>query len=125
MIIEALIAAGVVIGGLAVVAFWNEIVNWFKALVSKIKQVIEEIKTKIKKFLYAMGAFIEDLQNGMVEFKHKLYTKENGEYYEETTKKRIEKKELPAKIRAKLEAQEEEIDVTEELEEECELELNS
>ena len=123
MLIEALLLAGLAIGGLAVVAFWDEIVNWFKNLVASIKQKIEEIKSRLKKFVHAMGAFIENVQNGYAEFKHKLYTKENGEYYEETTRRQIPKKEIPAKFLAKMNAMEE-ADVTEEAEEEFGLELN-
>ena len=127
MIIELLVAGGI-IGGLLIVAYWDEIVSWFKNLVYKIKEKIEEIKARLEekseKFLYAMGAFIEEIKENIAEIKHKLYTRENGEFFEETTRVQIPKNKVPQKYLRIMQTQEE-TDVTEELEEDTGLILNN
>lgn len=110
---------GALIGGVLLVAFWDEIVDWLKKLVSKLKEVFSSVK---KKIAHAAGAFIQRVENGLAAFRHKLYYKEEGQWVEETTTRKIKESEVPASIRARISEQENE--VTDEVEAELQLSLN-
>ena len=107
------IVAGL-IGGVLLVAFWDEIVNWLKDLIPKIQQAFQAIA-------HAAAAFIEKVEKTLAAIRHKLYYKENGQWIEETTTRKIEVSEVPERIRRKLGYGEEEI--TEEVEAELGMEL--
>lgn len=102
-----------------VVVFWNEIVDWLKKLVNGIKSMFARA---VKKIAHAAAGFIQRVENGLAAIRHRLYYKEQGQWVEETTTRKIKESEVPASIRRKIHAQEEEI--TDELEEELNLSLN-
>lgn len=103
----------------AIVAFWDEIVDWMKKLVSKLRSLFS---TTFKRVAHAAAGFIQRVENGLAAIRHKLYYKEQGQWVEQTTTRKIKESEVPASIRARISAQETE--VTEELEEELHLSLN-
>ena len=72
--IPLLVALG--IGGLLLVAFWDEIVDWLKKLVAGLRHMFSELK---KKIAHAAGAFIEREERGLAAIRHKLYYQEQGE----------------------------------------------
>ena len=109
-----------VIGGVLLVAFWDEIVDWLKDLVTKLKSMFASMA---KKIAHAAGAFIQKIENGLAAIRHKLYYKEEGEWVEETTTRKIKESEIPANILRKAKRSQE-TDVTEEIEDELELSLN-
>lgn len=115
--IPALIALG--IGGILAAAFWDEIVDWLKKLVNGIKALFSRA---VKKVAHAAAGFIQRVENGLAALRHKLYYKEQGQWVEETTTRKIKESEVPARIRRLISRQEEEI--TDELEEELQLSLN-
>ena len=102
-----------------VVVFWNEIVDWLKKLVNGIKSMFARA---VKKIAHAAAGFIQRVENGLAAIRHRLYYKEQGQWVEETTTRKIKESEVPASIRRKIHAQEEEI--TDELEDELNLSLN-
>ena len=110
---------GLGLGGLLLVTFWDDIVDWLKKLVSGIKSMFSKI---IKKIAHAAAGFIQRVENGLAAIRHRLYYKEQGQWVEQTTTRKIKESEVPASIRRKINAQEEEI--TDELEEELHLSLN-
>ena len=116
--IPALLAA-LAIGGILVVAFWDEIVDWLKNLVAGLRRMFSELK---KKIAHAAGAFIERVERGLAAIRHKLYYQEQGEWIEETTTRKIEESEIPASIRRKI--RNHETEVTDEVEQELQLSLN-
>ncbi len=116
--IPALLAA-LAVGGILVVAFWDDIVNWLKKLVREIKAMFSRIS---KKIAHAVAGFIQRVENGLAAIRHKLYYKEQGQWVEETTTRKIKESEVPARIRRLISEQEEEI--TDELEDELQLSLN-
>lgn len=118
MMILALLAS-LAIGSIFVVAFWDEIVDCLKKLVASLRRMFSELKKKIAHFA---GAFIERIERGLAAIRHKLYYKEEGEWIEETTTRKIKESEIPANIRRKL--RDYETEVTEEVEKELELTLN-
>ena len=116
--IPALLAA-LAIGGILVVAFWDDIVNWLKKLAREIKAMFSRIS---KKIAHAVAGFIQRVENGLAAIRHKLYYKEQGQWVEETTTRKIKESEVPPRIRNLISSQEE--DITEELEDELQLSLN-
>ena len=103
----------------AMVFLWDEIVDWLKKLVSGIKAMFARA---VKKIAHAAAGFIQRVENGLAAIRHRLYYKEQGQWVEETTTRKIKESEVPASIRRKIHAQEE--DITDELEDELKLSLN-
>ena len=116
--IPALLAA-LAIGGILVVAFWDDIVDWMKKLVNGLRQMFSELK---KKVAHAAGAFIQRVENKLAAIRHKLYYQEQGEWIEETTTRKIKESEIPPNIRRKI--RNSETEVTDEVEDELQLSLN-
>lgn len=108
-----------IVGGVLLVAYWNEIVDWLRNLVEKLRGVFRSMS---KKIAHAAAGFVERVESGLAAIRHKLYYKEEGQWIEETTTRKIDENEVPASIRAKIRWQEEEI--TDELEQEMKLSLN-
>ena len=113
------ILAALAIGGILVVAFWDEIVDWLKKLVNGLRNMFSTLKQKIA---HAAGAFIERVEKKLAAIRHKLYYQEQGEWVEETTTRKIEESEIPESIRRKIRNYETE--VTDEVEQELQLSLN-
>lgn len=111
------ILAGIV--AVAVFTFWDEIVDWLKKLVNTIKSMFSRV---VKKIAHAAAGFIQRVENGLAAIRHKLYYKEQGQWVEQTTTRKIKESEVPSRIRRLITDQEEEI--TDELEEELHLSLN-
>ena len=87
-----LIGLGALVGGVLLVAFWDDIVDWLKDLVSKLKSMFA---SAVKKIAHAAGAFIQKIENGLAAIRHKLYYQEEGEWVEETTTQSRKRKFLP------------------------------
>ncbi|MCR5605902.1 MAG: hypothetical protein K6F69_03680 [Treponema sp.] len=102
------IVAGAVlalIGTAAVVANWDEIKDWLSAVFSKIKEVFAHIKHAAKIF----GQKLWD----KIKYITKLYYKQDGKYYEETTTREVTENQVPSWAKEQLD--EEETDVTNEM----------
>lgn len=100
-----------VVGGLlvaAVVACWDEIVEWLSEAVSAIKRFFVGI-------LHATAAFVKKARDKIAKMMHSVFYKEDDKWIEETTTREIPESELPASVRRKLTTRKKE--VTEELEE--------
>lgn len=112
--------AALAIGGILVVAFWDEIVDWLKNLVTSLRKMFSGLK---KKVAHAAGVFIQKVEEKLAAIRHKLYYQEAGEWIEETTTRKIKESEIPENIRRKMHKQDE-TEVTDEMEEEMKLSLN-
>lgn len=108
----------VLVGGVLLVAFWDDIVNWLRDFIPKVVQFFRDLP---KKIAHAAAVFIERVENGLAAIRHKLYYKEEGQWIEETTTRKIKADEVPPNIRRKISAQEE--DITEEMEMELQMEI--
>ena len=76
--VPVIILLGALIGGVLVVANWNEVVEWLENLLPQIKQKLEGIvKHSAKLFSHIKGSVFSLI--------HKLYYKENAKFYEQTT----------------------------------------
>lgn len=82
-----LIAAGV--GALLVAAFWDEIVDWLKDLVSKIKDLFRSIGHKAK-------LLARKIAKGILKLIHVLFFKKDNKWYKETTRAEVDESEVPA-----------------------------
>ena len=108
------ILLGALVGGILVAANWNEVVNWLEDLIPQINEKLAGItKHKAKLFSY--------IQDQVVSVIHKLYYKENGKFYEQTTVREIDESQVPEWAKAEL--GEEETDVTDRYKEELQLEI--
>lgn len=102
----AMIGLGAVAAA-AVVACWDEIVDWLSEVVSAVKRFFVAA-------IHATAAFIQKVRSAVAKMMHRVYYKEDNQWIEETTTRTIDESELPPSIRRKLKTQETE--VTEELE---------
>ena len=101
------------LGGMAVVKFWDEIVGWLKGLVSKLKDLLVGLA---KGTLYAAAVVAVLVETAVSAIAHRFFYKENGEWYEKTTTRKIPESEVPPYIRKRLKRVGKEEDVTNEVE---------
>ncbi|MEE3421817.1 MAG: hypothetical protein VZR11_03790 [Succinimonas sp.] len=106
------------VGGILVVTWWDEIVDWLKDFIPKINKFFQDLAQQIA---HAAAIFVERLNEGMVAIRHKLYYKEEGTWMEKTTTRKVKESEVPPFIRDKIRNQEE--NITKEMEQELQLEI--
>ena len=116
-----LIAAGLAIGGVVIVANWNSIVNWLKDFVPKLRAAWNSVRENVPHGARIFGDIIVEGAERLARIIHKLYYKENGQWIEETTTRKVSEDEVPASIRNKINRKE--ADITEEIEKELKLEV--
>lgn len=116
-----LIAAGLAIGGVVIAANWNSIVNWLKDFVPKLRAAWNSVRENVPHGARIFGDIIVEGAERLARIIHKLYYKENGQWIEETTTRKVSEDEVPASIRNKINRKE--ADITEEIEKELKLEV--
>lgn len=116
-----LIAAGLAIGGVVIVANWDSIANWLKDFVPKLRAAWNSVRENVPHGARIFGDIIVEGAERLVRVMHKLYYKENGQWIEETTTRKVSEDEVPASIRNKINRKE--ADITEEIEKELKLEV--
>lgn len=108
MILTSLIWGAAIIAGVGIVAaFWNDLVNFLKKAISKVRQVVEGI-------VYGCKVFVKKLREGVKEIS-RHYSKVDQHWEETTITKTVPESEVPPEILARARANEE-LDITEELE---------
>ena len=112
--IPLLLGLGALVGGALVVANWEEVENWLKDFLPKLKTALKE--TGIVDYAAKLFSSVE---GHVVRLAHKLYYKENGKWVEKTTVREIDESEVPAWAKEGLTAKES--DVTARYEKELEL----
>ena len=108
------ILLGALVGGILVVANWDEVVNWLEDLLPQIKEKLAGIAKHSAKLF-------SNIKSEMLALVHKLYYKENGKFYEQTTTREIDESQVPEWAKAEL--GEEETDVTDRYKEKLQLEI--
>ena len=116
-----LIAAGLAIGGVVIVANWDSIANWLKDFVPKLRAAWNSVRENVPHGARIFGDIIVEGAERLARIIHKLYYKENGQWIEETTTRKVSEDEVPASIRNKINRKE--ADITEEIEKELKLEV--
>lgn len=117
VIIAGIVAAAG--GGYLIYKNWDQIVNWLSGFVSALK---EAFLKKMRGIAHAAQVVGQKIKDGIAAIKHKLFYKEDGHWIEETTKREIPEDQVPPFIRKKIARQEN--DISEEMEEELQMELS-
>lgn len=116
-----LAAAGLVglMGGAALVYFWDDILEWLSDFLPKVANLIREIGRRLGASTeYATDVMAEKLDQYSVAIKHHLYYKENGQWIEETTRRTLPENELPPHIRKRVRRISDDVDITDDVERE-------
>lgn len=75
MILSALITgAAIIAGGTLIVAYWNNIIDWLKRAITKVKDLIKGV-------VYGTKVFIQKTKEGIKEISKHYSQDENGRYY--------------------------------------------
>lgn len=119
--IPLLVGFGLLIGGVAIVAYWSEIVDWLKDFLPKLKNFWDTYKSNLPHAAIIAGDFVFEQGAKLARIMHKLYYRENDQWMEETTTRKIDASQLPARIRRNLSVQER--DITEDMEHELHMEV--
>ena len=112
--IPVLLGLGALVGGVLVLANWEDVENWLKEFLPKLKTALKE--TGIVDYAAKLFSSVE---GNVMRLVHRLYYKENGKWVEKTTVREINESEVPAWAKEGLTAKEK--DVTERYEKELEL----
>ncbi len=113
--IPALVGLGLLIGGAILVAGWKAVVEWLDKFVKKLKEVWAQVKPLVPAVAAVYGdTFVEGAEL-LCRVMHKLYYKEGEDWIEETTTCKVKESEVPESIRKKL-SQDEECDITKDME---------
>ena len=119
-----LIALG--IGTVLIVANWDKITGWLRDFIPKLEAAWKELREYMPHGAKIFGDLIMEGGKRLSRIMHKLYYKDNGQWMEETTVRKVDANDVPADIRAKIERMEaraQQADITEEIEEELQLEV--
>ncbi len=114
--IPVLIGLGLLIGGIAIVAYWSDIVDWLKDFLPKLKKIWDAYKTNLPHAAIIAGDLIFETGTQLARIMHKLYYREGEQWVEETTTRKVDASQVPERIRNRLSAMEN--DITSEMEEE-------
>ena len=114
--IPVLLGLGAIIGGFFVFANWEQVVGWLNELFPKVKKALEDagIYNHVAKLFSSLKESVLSLVN-------RLYYKENGKFYEQTTTREIDESQVPEWAKAEL--NEQETDVTNRYKQELQLEI--
>ena len=118
---KLLLGAGVGTAIVGAILYWDQVKEWLYDLVKKIEKIWKQIRNYIPHGAVVLG---DKLVDGMVQIAHKLYYQEKGEWFEETTKRKVNAKEIPSHILKKIENNKGQADITENLENELNLEIS-
>ena len=119
--LPVLLGLGVLIGGVLIVANWDDIVNWLHDFIPKLKAAWKQVRELVPHGSRIYGDLIIEGAGRLIKIAHKLYYKENEQWIEETTSRKLPESEVPPFIRNK--GIKKETDITEEMEEALGLEV--
>ena len=112
-----------ILGGAAIVTYWDDILEWLHAFLPKISELIKLYAKEFGPEFEHTAIIVADVVDAVnAQIEHKLYHKiGHQEWMEETTKRVLKEEELPPAIRRKLEqkrqtASTDKIDITDEIE---------
>ena len=111
--IPFLIAGGLAalgLGTVLVVANWNDIVDWIRDLIPKLKAGWQKFRPLVPYEMQFLGDMVVEAGEHLARIIHKLYyQKENGQWMEEKTIRKINENEVPPHIRAKIQKKQQEM----------------
>lgn len=109
-----LIGLGVLIGGVLIVANWDEIIGWLDDFIPKLNDAWQQVRPNVPHAAMIVGDTVLEAAEKFVRVMHKLYYQENGEWIEETTTRKVLEDEVPDFIRQKVQSQA--VDITKDIE---------
>lgn len=101
--------------GVLIAANWDDIVDWIRDSVAKIKEAFQTWKNKIT-------ILVKKVKEDIITFIERVRYRENGEVIEKLTEREIDESEVPAEILARVKGKRK-IDVTADMSKIMELEL--
>lgn len=114
------ILAVVAIGGVLLVTHWNEVVDWLRDFVPKLKAAWERFRPLVPYEVQLLGDMVIKGAEHLVSIIHKLYyQEEDGRWMEQTTIREVNESEVPEHIRKKIlskKRQNKQADISQELE---------
>lgn len=114
------ILAVVALGGVLLVTHWDEIVDWLRDFVPKLKKAWEKFRPLVPYEMQLLGDAVVKGAEHLVSIIHKFYyQEENGKWMEQTTIREVKESEVPPHIREKIlrkKRQNEQADISQELE---------
>lgn len=121
--IPLLIGLGIgIIGTVVALAYWDDIVDWLNDFIPRLEAAWNEFKQSIAHAAMMAAEKVKEAGKFIVKIMHKLYYKnEKQQWVEETTTRTVPENEVPPAIRAKVNRQEVEADITEDIERELNL----
>lgn len=102
-----LAVAGVALVG-AIAVFWNSILDWIKRAIVKVQEIVQGV-------LYGTNIFMTKVKEAAVEIQ-KHYSKIGTKWQETIVKRNVGYSELPEEIQQKINRNNVEVDMTQELE---------
>lgn len=97
------ILALVALGGVLVVANWDEVVDWLRDIVPKFKAAWERLRPNMPCEVQILGDLVEKALDTLISVIHKIYYREeNGKWMEQTTIREVKESEVPPHIREKI-----------------------
>ncbi len=121
--IPLLIAAGLVIGGIAIAMNWKDVVNWLKNFIPKLRREWKKVRENVPFGARIVGDLIVKGLDKLAKIMHKLYYQEDNHWVEETTTQIIDESEVPPEIVEKIKRENGETNITPEMEKELQLEV--
>lgn len=108
MILTALITGAAIIAGVGLLAtFWNDITNWIKKAINKVREITNAV-------CYGVSVFIRKISEGLKEIS-KHYTKKQNQWEETVVTRKVSESEVPKEILEKASSSYD-TDITEEYE---------
>ena len=101
--------------GVLIAANWDDIVDWIRDSVAKIKEAFQTWKNKIT-------ILVKKVKEDIITFIERVRYRENGEVIEKLTEREIDESEVPAEILVRVKGKRK-IDVTADMSKIMELEL--
>lgn len=104
-----------VVGGVAIAAYWKEIIGW-------IEKVYAKLPSNIQQDLQGAMAFIRKLDDIFTNImKYYSYSEQTQEWTETTVSQTVDPSKVPDSIKQKMKARQAEVDITDEVEEKLKL----
>ena len=114
--IPALIAIG--IGALILMDLWDAVVDWLRTFTREVTNIFNSVR----KIAHATRVLAEKIQNaGLFSVIHRIFYKENGDYWQEDTIAQVAEREVPQWAKAGVTSSE--TDVTQRYQRELQLTL--
>lgn len=106
------------LGGAALVYFWDDILEWLHDFLPKVSKFIRELGRKFaNNFEHITDMIADKIDATNAKISHRLYHKrQDGQWVEEKTSRTLPESELPDSIKRKLAKKRHEADITEEME---------